>query len=118
MDLFSSLYSMEFCALASGSSGNCYFLGHEKGEILIDIGISARKTDRLLKEIGKDLSKIKAVLITHDHIDHIRAAESITRKYNIPLYATAGTFKGIQSNRFTSQANASIFHTIKSGEPL
>lgn len=116
MDLFSSLYQLEFCALASGSSGNCYYLGHSEGSLLVDIGISARKTERLLKEIGKDISMIQSVLITHDHIDHIRAAEVFTRKYKIPLYATSGTFSGIQSNRLTAFADSAYFRPIKPGQ--
>lgn len=116
MDLFSSLYPVEFCALASGSSGNCYYIGHSEGSLLVDIGISARKTERLLKEIGKDISMIQGVLLTHDHIDHIRAAEVFTRNYKIPLYATSGTFSGIQSNRLTSFADLAYFRHIKPGQ--
>jgi len=118
MDLFSSLEQFEFCAFASGSSGNCYYIGHPEGALLIDMGLSARKIQRNLKRIGKNLSDIHAVLVTHDHIDHIRAAESITKDHRIPVYATKGTQKGMLSNRFTAQSDTSCFYDLTPDKSL
>lgn len=112
MDLFSSLYSFEICSLASSSSGNCYYIGHAEGGILVDVGISAKRIIKSLKEIGKSLESVKAVLITHSHIDHIRSIEAFTRTFRIPVYTTAGTWQGIRNNRFTMQALESMHVSI------
>lgn len=63
-----------FLSLASGSSGNCYYLGVAGYGILIDAGIGIRTIRKVLKENAIDFSKIIALLITHDHADHIKTA--------------------------------------------
>lgn len=118
MDLFSSLYSFEICSLSSGSSGNCYYIGNADGGILVDVGISAKRIIKSLKEIGKSLESVKAVLITHSHIDHIRSVEAFTRTFRKPVYATAGTWQGIRNNRFTMQALESMHVSIIPDAPF
>lgn len=87
-----------FRCLASGSSGNCYYLGTFEKGILIDAGISARTINHLLKDMGMDFSKIMGVLVTHDHADHIRAVGTIGEKVHIPIYATSLIHQGIDRN--------------------
>jgi phosphoribosyl 1,2-cyclic phosphodiesterase len=88
---------MEICALASGSSGNCFYIGNNKNAgILIDAGISAKQISERLAMIGKNPSSIKAIFITHEHADHTKGADVFARGFNIPIFATKKTIE--QSN--------------------
>lgn len=106
-------HNFEFCTLASGSSGNCHYFGSEEQGILVDAGISARRIKKSLDEIGAGIERIKAIFITHDHIDHISALTRLTKKYQIPVYCTEGTWKGILRNRATFDVDQSMYHEIK-----
>ncbi len=84
-----------FCPLASGSKGNCIYLGTEHTKILIDAGISTRAIQMRLAEINIDLADIDAILISHDHGDHIQGLKTLTYKMGIPVLANHETAKGI-----------------------
>lgn len=84
-----------FFSLGSGSSGNCYYLGNSKFGILIDAGIGPRILKKRLSRHGVDISSIWAVLVTHDHYDHIKSVGHLGEKSNIPVYATKGVHRGI-----------------------
>ncbi|MCB1112077.1 MAG: MBL fold metallo-hydrolase [Chlamydiales bacterium] len=84
-----------FCPLASGSKGNSIYLGTDQTKVLIDAGISTRATRLRLAEIGVDLADIDAILITHDHTDHIQGLKVMAMKMGIPVFANAETAKGI-----------------------
>lgn len=86
---------MEFCALASGSTGNSIFVRTATTGILIDAGLSGKKTAEALSCIGEDLGCVRAVFITHEHTDHIKGAAILARKYGIGLYGTKGTLRAI-----------------------
>lgn len=86
---------LNFCSLSSGSSGNCYYLGNEFHGILIDAGISASSIRKFLKELNISMQTIMGVLITHDHVDHIRGLQVLARKNNIPVFTTAKIWEGI-----------------------
>ena len=86
---------VEFCALASGSSGNCIYVGAGRTKLLIDAGISCKKIAEGLEQLGTDPGEIDAILITHDHCDHIQGAAVFARKYNVPIYATPLTMEFI-----------------------
>jgi phosphoribosyl 1,2-cyclic phosphodiesterase len=88
LDLFSALYAIEFCSLASGSSGNCYYVGHHDGALLIDAGISLRRIEKSLRAFGRDVHNVKGVLLTHNHIDHIAGLELLAEKYTFNIYAS------------------------------
>lgn len=87
-----------FRCFASGSSGNCYYLGTRESGILIDAGISARTIHKYLRGMGLDFDNIRAVLITHDHADHIRAVGTLGERVHIPIYATRQIHEGIDRN--------------------
>lgn len=87
---------LRFVSLASGSSGNCYFLGNAFYGILLDAGIGSRTIKKRLKNLGIPMEQIQAVFITHDHIDHIKAVASLGEKYNIPIYTTPAIHQGIK----------------------
>lgn len=103
MPLFSQIdkrNNFRFFSLGSGSSGNCYFFGCKEYGILIDAGLSIRGIMKTLKEYGSGLQKIRAVLITHDHADHIKTASCLSNKHNIPIYATDAVHRGIERSRY------------------
>lgn len=84
-----------FCPLASGSKGNCIFFGSKTTKILIDAGISARATTEKLAQLGVDIREIQAILISHEHTDHIQGLKILAYKLGIPVLANAETAKGI-----------------------
>lgn len=84
-----------FCPLASGSKGNCIYVGSKTTKILIDAGISAKAIRERLDAIGVALEDIDAILVTHEHIDHIRALAVLGCKMGIPIFANSDTAKAI-----------------------
>lgn len=91
--------SIKLCVLASGSRGNCTFIGTETTRILIDAGLSAKKTVERLAEINEKPEDIDAICVTHEHGDHISGIRILQKKHGIPVYANAGTFEGIRLAR-------------------
>ncbi len=82
----------EICAIASGSNGNCYYIGNESEAVLIDAGISRRQIIDRMKVKGLDPKKIKAVFISHEHSDHYRGAKVLSDKLQIPVYISEKTY--------------------------
>lgn len=82
---------IQYCALASGSNGNCYYVGNKEEAILIDAGISRRQVMKRMKEVGLDINKVKAVFISHEHSDHIRGLRVLGDLHQIDAYLTKTT---------------------------
>ena len=97
---------LNFCSLSSGSSGNCYYLGNESYGILIDAGISAGAIRKFLKNMGISMHTIMGLLVTHNHSDHIRGLELLTRKNNLPVFTTREVWKSIIANKNKISANS------------
>ena len=97
-NLFSSDQYTFFC-LSSGSCGNCYFVGNGDYGILIDVGIGVRTISKRLQEHGYDLKHIRAILITHDHMDHIKSVGTFAHRHSIPIYATKEVHHAISVHR-------------------
>lgn len=89
---------LEICAIASGSNGNCYYIGNEKDAVLIDAGISAKQISARMFERGLNPAKVKALFISHEHSDHMRGARGVNKKMNLPVYLTAKTHHGSYKN--------------------
>jgi phosphoribosyl 1,2-cyclic phosphodiesterase len=83
---------IELCAIASGSNGNCYYVGNEKEGILVDAGISARQIIARMRQKNLDPARVKAIFISHEHADHTNGARVLSKKMNIPVYLTSRTF--------------------------
>jgi phosphoribosyl 1,2-cyclic phosphodiesterase len=79
---------VKICSLASGSKGNCLYLETGDTRVLIDAGLSLRETVLRMDACGIDPSGVHAVLVTHEHIDHIRSAGSFSRRFRVPVYAS------------------------------
>lgn len=89
---------LRFLSLASGSSGNCYYLGNREYGILIDAGIGVRTIKKALKEKDIPFESIIALFITHDHADHIKSAGVLGEKYFLPVYTTEEIHVGMNKN--------------------
>ncbi|NPA36335.1 MAG: MBL fold metallo-hydrolase [Chlorobi bacterium] len=83
---------VRICAIASGSNGNCYYIGNNEEAILIDAGISRRKILQRMKMKNLDIRKVKAVFITHEHADHMRGIRVLSDLHSIPAYFTPKTY--------------------------
>ena len=83
---------MKFCVLGSGSKGNATYLESDGTSILIDAGMSGKELDKRLSAIGVELSTIDAILVTHEHNDHIQGVGVLSRRTGIPVYANPATF--------------------------
>ena len=94
---------VSFLSLASGSSGNCYYLGTPEYGVLIDAGIGVRSIKKILKDKEIDFEKIVAVLVTHDHGDHIKTVGCLGERYNIPIFSTEPVHDGIDRSRFVEE---------------
>ena len=90
---------MKFCSLYSGSTGNSLFVQGNETKILVDSGVSAKKIEEALESIDESIENINAILVTHEHIDHIKSIGTIAKKYNIPIYANLGTWNGIENEK-------------------
>ncbi len=82
---------MRLVSLASGSSGNCTYIGSENTHILVDAGISCKRMKEGIESLGVAPSELSAIFITHEHSDHIKGLRVFSKKYSIPIYSTAGT---------------------------
>lgn len=94
-----------FCSLFSSSSGNCVYVGQPEGGILIDVGVSAKRTAETLDCIGVDINSVGAIFVTHEHSDHVSGIRVLAGKHKIPVYSSAGTLDamaqaGILSGKF------------------
>lgn len=84
---------MECATLFSGSSGNCIYVGTEKTKVLVDAGFSGKRIVQALEDINIDIKEIQALMVTHEHIDHIKGLGVLSRRYDIPIYASPKTWQ-------------------------
>lgn len=94
---------LEFLSLGSGSSGNCYYLRYNETAILIDLGLGIRLFRRHCSNYGLTLAQIRAVLVTHDHTDHVKAVGAFSRDFHVPVYASKLVHESMLANRFVSK---------------
>jgi len=115
---------LQFISLASGSSGNCYYLGVSgmaEGSdygILIDGGIAVRTIRQDLRNVGIPFERVSAVFVTHDHADHIKALGTLGERCNLPIYATRETHIGINRNYVSTQKLISSMHYVEKDTPV
>ena len=93
----------KFCNLYSGSSGNCSLVETENTKILVDAGVSSKKIQEGLKQCDVNIDQINAIIITHEHSDHVKGLQVLCKKNNIPVYANSHTFSMIKAEIPDSQ---------------
>ena len=89
---------MKFISFGSGSSGNCYYLLEDGIGLIIDAGIGIRSFKKYFREYGFTYPTLKAILVTHDHTDHVKAVGALSGEYNLEVFATEEVHKGILNN--------------------
>ena len=107
---------MRMCPLASGSSGNCIYIGSDDTHLLVDIGVSGKKAEAGLNSIGLTGKDINGILITHEHSDHIQGLGVFSRKYGIPMYATWATIEAIGTIKSLGNIDSSLFKIVRPDE--
>ena len=99
--------------LSSGSSGNSTYIGDAVSGVLVDIGISLSKIKSGLEETGMSLENIEALVITHEHVDHIKGLEVFCKKCDIPVYASERTAEKILASAPSAEKNLKILEKSK-----
>lgn len=88
--------TLKFCSLASGSSGNCQYIESENTRLLVDAGLSGKRIQNALNYIDVEPGTIQGILVTHEHIDHIKGVGILSRRFDIPIYANINTWKAME----------------------
>ena len=109
---------MRMCSIASGSSGNCIYVGSDNTHLLVDTGISKKRIEEGLHELEIKGEELDGILVTHEHSDHIQGLGVFCRKYEIPVYATAGTIRGIEECHSLGKMPAGLLHPIEVDKPF
>lgn len=86
---------LRYCSLFSGSTGNCTYVGTAEGGLLVDVGVSAKRIIRALESRDIDLASIRAVLVSHEHSDHVAGLRVLGKKYGWPVIASEGTLDAL-----------------------
>ncbi|WP_152657500.1 MBL fold metallo-hydrolase [Oceanobacillus sp. CFH 90083] len=87
--------TLRFSVLASGSTGNAFYIESEQQRLLVDAGLSGKKMDGLFQKIDVDPARLDGILVTHEHSDHIKGLGIFARKYNLPIYANEKTWQAM-----------------------
>ena len=103
---------MRMVSIASGSSGNCIYVGSDETHILIDAGISNKRIEKGLNEIGVTGNDLDGILITHEHSDHIKGLGVLARKYGTPIYSTKETLEEIGNVKSLGDYPRELFRPI------
>ncbi len=104
----------QFCSLASGSTGNSQYIGTEHVKLLVDAGVSGRYIKNALHHIGTDISEISAVLVTHEHSDHIKGLGVLMRKYDVDVYINELTWHEVK--KVIGEVNEDKVHIFQTGK--
>lgn len=103
---------MRYSVLASGSTGNSFFIGTEEIRLLVDVGLTTKRIEALIREVGEDPAQLNGILITHEHVDHIRGLSVLARRYQLPIYCNQATWKAIcKSVKDLDEHHVNIFET-------
>ena len=106
---------VRFKSFSSGSCGNAYYLGTEDGAVLIDAGVSLRLLKKELEREGLGLDSFSAVLVTHDHMDHIRSLGSYCKRLHVPVWATPTLMDKMSRRSLTGEYLADVRNELADG---
>lgn len=104
---------MRLVSIASGSSGNCIYIGSDRTHILVDAGISNKRIEAGLNEIGVKGSELDGVVITHEHSDHVKGLGILARRYHMPIYSTKETIARIREIKELGEYPEELFQPIE-----
>ncbi|MEW9675389.1 MBL fold metallo-hydrolase [Lentibacillus sp. L22] len=90
--------TLRFSVLASGSTGNAFYIESDSQKLLVDAGLSGKKMDHLFRQVHVDPKTLSGILVTHEHSDHIKGLGIVARKYNLPIYANEKTWKAMEGS--------------------
>ncbi len=107
---------MRLCSIASGSSGNCIYVGTDTTHVLVDAGISKKRVEDGLHDLELTGQDIDGILVTHEHSDHINGLGVFCRRYHTPIYATAGTIDALMRCRSLGELPRDLFCEVRSDE--
>lgn len=107
---------MDLCSIASGSSGNCIYVGTQEAALLVDVGISAKKAQVGLATVDRSPAELDGILITHEHSDHIKGIGVMARKFGIPIYGTKGTLDAVKNCPSLGKMDEGLFCEIRPDE--
>ncbi len=107
---------MRMVSIASGSSGNCIYIGSDNTHLLVDAGISNKRIQEGLNDIGLTGSDVTGILVTHEHSDHIKGVGVLARRYGFPIYATQGTIDQMKGMSSLGAIDEGLYHTIRPDE--
>ena len=99
-------------SIASGSSGNCIYIGSDNTHVLVDAGISNKRIEMGLNDLGLNARELDGILITHEHSDHIKGLGVLARKYGTPIYSTKETLEEIQDSKSLGEIPEDLMHPI------
>ncbi len=103
---------MRICSIASGSSGNCIYVGSDNTHIIIDCGISGKRILSGIHDLGLSVSDLSAVLVTHEHTDHVKGLGVISRRHGLPVVTTKKTFAAAQNAPGIGEIDSSLLKEI------
>lgn len=106
------------CTIASGSSGNCTFIQGGETMLLVDAGLSGKRIINGLEQIGIDPEQISGILITHEHGDHIKGVGILSRKFNLPIYATEATWHTLMEQNMIGKIDACCMKIIEKDQVI
>ena len=109
---------MDFYSIASGSTGNCIYIGTEQDCVLIDAGISCKRITDALQRIGRSVTDLSAILVTHEHSDHISGLGVLMRRARVPVYATEPTIRQILRYAPLGKVDTDLLHPIEADLPF
>lgn len=109
---------MELTSIASGSEGNCIYVGTDKTRLLVDCGISAKRIEQALSELDLTVPQFDGILITHEHSDHIKGLGVLLRRYGLPVFATGKTIDAILEYKNLGKVEKHLFHSIEADRPF
>ena len=107
---------IRFMSFSSGSCGNCYYLGTQEDGILIDAGVSLKRLSKELAANGLSTDSFSAVLVTHDHLDHIRSLGSFCKRLSKPVHTTKEIHSALARHSFTADYISSCRRDLVEGE--
>ena len=106
---------MRLASIASGSSGNCIYIGSDRHHVLVDAGIGRKRVEEGLAALDLSPADLDGILITHEHSDHISGLGVLSRRYEIPIYGTAATLERIRETKSLGAFPGDLFHPVEAG---